>query len=361
MQQAKRYTMKPLYSFRRYMKLVSASRQRTGRSRIEYLKDLPDIVANKYGISEYYTIRLYEKVPDSYLRFKDYVALEKYLNPRHRGVVQFDKWHQYCFFKANGVPTPEVYGFVVGRRGMFGTVPFDGDPALFLERLAGLPLPIIVKPIGGGHGHNVDILDSVSAANGTLTFRQGGTVPVDRYLTTVANDPEGIILQALVTQHPALGAFNSTSTNTVRVVTLLHPDGRIEFPSVLMKLARDGSIIDNMGAGSIVAPVDLATGRLQAGCTLRDTSLYPRHPDTDAEIEGFELPFWRECLEAASHAHRCLTSARCLGWDVAITADGPSILEFNSHLAVHLYQKISGLADGPLGEVLRNEMPKAKA
>jgi glutathione synthase/RimK-type ligase-like ATP-grasp enzyme len=56
----------------------------------------------------------------------------------------------------------------------------------------------------------------------------------------------------------------------------------------------------------------------------------PVHPMTGERIEGFQLPFWKESVELALRAHETLPTIALVGWDIALTAEGPVIIEGNS-------------------------------
>jgi hypothetical protein len=71
------------------------------------------------------------------------------------------------------------------------------------------------------------------------------------------------------------------------------------------------------------------------------------HPDTGARIEGTLLPWWEESLTLALRAHRGMRSIACVGWDVALTAGGPVLVEANWAPGARLAQAPSGI---PLGD-----------
>ena len=48
-----------------------------------------------------------------------------------------------------------------------------------------------------------------------------------------------------------------------------------------------------------------------------------------AWVEGVTLPFWPELQALCLDMHRTLTRRTLIGWDVAVTADGPVMVEAN--------------------------------
>ena len=57
---------------------------------------------------------------------------------------------------------------------------------------------------------------------------------------------------------------------------------------------------------------------------------FERHPDTGVMIRGFQIPNWVELLhfteEAAMHY-----PMKYVGWDIALTPEGPALIEGNVH------------------------------
>lgn len=336
-----------------YLRFAKANKRETGRGFLQLLRDLSVIVSRGITPSEYYRLSMYEGVPADYVSVKEYVRIERLLNPRQTGVVNFDKWHQYCFFKGLGLPTPEVFGYISGRRGMLNGQLFSGDPLQLLRMLESLEKPLAIKPFGGGHGHGFDLIVASSIRRQTITLKRKGEVEVVDFLRTVASDPEGLIFQERIKQHRALSNFSSASVNTLRVLTVLRESGQVEFPAVILKVGRGATLVDNVGAGGIAAHMNLRSGKLSAGFVWPGKEAYDCHPESGFPIKGFEVPFWREALELAGSAHQNLTNARSLGWDVAITEAGPALVEMNSYVAIPVFQRMGhSLRNGVFREML---------
>ena len=54
-----------------------------------------------------------------------------------------------------------------------------------------------------------------------------------------------------------------------------------------------------------------------------------RHPDTGAVIAGHTLPLWEEAVAVTLRAHDAEPVSPAIGWDVALTPEGPVLLEAN--------------------------------
>ena len=66
------------------------------------------------------------------------------------------------------------------------------------------------------------------------------------------------------------------------------------------------------------------------------------HPDTDAQITGAVLPIWQEALDLALNAQSLLKQVPLIGWDIAISNNGPLIIEANETPDLALMQYASG-------------------
>lgn len=142
-----------------------------------------------------------------------------------------------------------------------------------------------------------------------------------------------IIVQRCLTNHPELAGLTSGGLGTARLVTSRSLDGAVEPRHAIYKMPIGGSPIDNFQANNLAAPVDLASGRLGTATRMEIALLgdrIERHPDTGALIEGTRLPHWHELVSLALRAHAAIEEVMpFVGWDIAITVDGPILVEGN--------------------------------
>jgi hypothetical protein len=104
----------------------------------------------------------------------------------------------------------------------------------------------------------------------------------------------------------------------------------------ILKVPVGDNITDNfaMGTtGNLIAFGDRDHGVLTGARTLDPsgsglTTIHV-HPDTGTRLDGFRIPFWQEALDLAKQAHKSFSEFGFLGWDLALTKDGPKFLEAN--------------------------------
>ena len=149
-----------------------------------------------------------------------------------------------------------------------------------------------------------------------------------------------LVLEVPLPSHPTIVSLVSETgpLSTFRVLTWCAVPGEPHMLRTAVRLGRPGSEVDNTQQGGLWVNVDPATHRLREAVTKKTFGLwkdgrpvrYRQHPDTLAELVGVEVPFAATCIELALRAQRELAPlAPTLGWDVALTADGPVLLEVN--------------------------------
>lgn len=141
------------------------------------------------------------------------------------------------------------------------------------------------------------------------------------------------IVQPCVRNHPDILAVTTGGLSTLRIHTVQRAGGRP--PEVLLPLAKfvvGDCPVDNMGKGNVVAPVELATGRVGTPWRVRPTGLVERvetHPDSGRPIRGLVLPDWQRALDLCRRGQTVFDEVPSIGWDVAPTPDGPVLVEAN--------------------------------
>lgn len=134
------------------------------------------------------------------------------------------------------------------------------------------------------------------------------------------------ILEECVVNIPEIAAFHPQSLNTIRVVTI----GRnAEVLGAFLRVGRGGNVVDNAHAGGIFCTVDVETGRIISRGLDTDGNYYERHPDSDKEFMGFQIPRWIEIKALLKEMHSLTPDAPVVGWDVALTPDGIEVIEAN--------------------------------
>jgi hypothetical protein len=244
----------------------------------------------------------------------------------------------------------------------------DGQPVWQAPNLLDLDQDLFVKPrIGRG-------AVGVSLYRRTAAFQYVDPTGKRLRLGEIVSDiirrfgTRPMMVLPRLRNHPAIADMATQSLITVRAVTCLNealePELAVAYLRVLAKLEPDWPT--KKPISEYAAPVDLETGRLGVMAGDKPECLsqsYERHPVTGVAVVGRLVPCWDELVALAERAHRVISDRVLVGWDVAITPDGPVLLEGNSYPDVHYPQRIHRMPYGEMriGALLRFHMARLEA
>jgi hypothetical protein len=138
------------------------------------------------------------------------------------------------------------------------------------------------------------------------------------------------LLQERIRQHADMARIHPASINTIRLVTF-NNNGHVELFFAAARFGVAGRSVDNWNAGGIAVAIDMATGCLR-GDGIQKWSYgkrADRHPDTKVLFAGYEIPCFKESVELVCKVHGYVYGMHSIGWDVAITENGPTLIEAN--------------------------------
>ena len=149
------------------------------------------------------------------------------------------------------------------------------------------------------------------------------------------------LMQRTIVQHRAISNIFSKSINTIRVETVRNiQSGEIEFLPPLLRVGTGDNNVDNWAAGGLAIGIDLERYSLAKYGFYKPKygTKATHHPNTGVEFEGYEIPYMMESLETVKRFHNYFKDIHSIGWDIAITEDGPVIIEGNDNWEISLVQ-----------------------
>ena len=157
------------------------------------------------------------------------------------------------------------------------------------------------------------------------------------------------LIETYIRQHPILARLSPSGVNTVRVFTQIRQSGEYEVLGCRLRISVN-SEVDNLAAGNLAAPIDTETGMVYGPGVYADMTrpAERNHPVSGQAIVGFQVPYWRETLAMVHEASLLDTRNRSIGWDVAITEDGPGLIEGNHDWCKLVWQLPVGKGLKPL-------------
>ena len=188
----------------------------------------------------------------------------------------------------------------------------------------------VIKMTEGSHGDSVWVIKNIKYQDGDaiLSRFDGQEVLLSSML-----GGDALIFESVVYQTKQFSAFNDSSVNTVRFMTTLWPDGSAKVIATWFKVGRAGRCVDNAGSGGNVdAAVDVETGRIYNVVEFngwRKTKEIECHPDSGTRIDGVIIENWQAIKDEVQRFQQCFPYCKAAGWDIAITDDGPVVVEVN--------------------------------
>lgn len=150
------------------------------------------------------------------------------------------------------------------------------------------------------------------------------------------------LIEECIVQHPKINEINPSSVNTIRVITVKWKDS-VDIIGAAFRIGVD-KYVDNFSAGGIAAPVEITTGKVyKPAVSKRELVTYSHHPKTNCKIEGFKIPFWDDVIDMVNGASMIIPSVKTIGWDIAITSNGPELVEGNDNWDKDILQLTTGM------------------
>ncbi|MFC7050431.1 sugar-transfer associated ATP-grasp domain-containing protein [Emcibacter nanhaiensis] len=255
------------------------------------------------------------------------------LNDRKfHGVSQY-KPLEKAYFSLFGLQTPDYLGFFHEKNGKtpVGTSLCSQED---LERLfsENPGKTVCFKKVEGHGGRGFMAFKITPSDNGT-TLQKPGTetqsTTADLYYELV-KEPDGWLIEDYLVQHPELSRLNASSVNTLRMHVFQDEKGEIHILGTRLRVGAAGSLVDNNELGGISCNVNIETGIVELAYHYSPImNTLSHHPDSKEQVVGYKVPFWEEAKELGANALSHMPKTRFLGLDIAITEEGPVMIEMN--------------------------------
>lgn len=329
-----------VYDIPPYAQVMQRVASEAGKSLGGQLKDLMMLSMRGHRLTadEYYLMRLYEDDRLSMDDKRKFVGLQKsrkiwsalnQINP-WRGMID-NKLVFEQVLRGFGLPTTKTLAIAGGAAKFPKPIGLDDERAL-KAFFANAPFPLFGKPLNSNQSLGSTQITAYRSRTNEVELHDGRRVSVGDFFGEIsASYAGGYLFQACLEQHEQLQKMTGSGVATVRLVTLDRGDGPELFRAVI-KLTGDGNVADNFWRkGNLLAPVDAETGQIGPAHSALgiDASIVDTHPVTGAQIAGVELPFWLETVDLAYNTAGLLGDSVLVGFDIAITKQGPVVVEAN--------------------------------
>jgi Sugar-transfer associated ATP-grasp len=176
-----------------------------------------------------------------------------------------------------------------------------------------------------------------------------------------------LMAQPWLRNHKSIADIADQSLLAFRVITCLGRDGE---PVVMLAMLRLLSKLEphwlHLPDEEYASEINIDTGEL--GLFLGDNFAtshihMTHHPVTGSKISGRIISEWPSIMKVARDVHAVCRHRVVVGWDIALTPQGPMVLEGNSNFDVMFLQRVigKGIGQTPLAPLLRYHLEKIVA
>ena len=309
--------------------------------------------------TDYFRKFLYRK---EIVNYKSYLSLgefykiidsPKILDPDMASILE-NKLSFALFAQKQGIPIPKLFGFNIKRHFFSNEKEYQvTSPKELLVFLTAVfednnLESLFLKPISGIGGQGCMLINKLNLQDRIQLLSE-----------TLLNS--NYIFQEKIVQHSTINKIHSKSINTIRANTYLDTNGQPHLISALMRFGCGDLVTDNEGSGGFYIAVDLDSERLKGvgrQSIVKGGTVFTHHPDSGVQLDGFELPLINEVIALAKSAATKIPT-RIIGWDIALSVEGPLIIEGNSNPSLNMADiAYGGYCDHPLVKQILSEVTK---
>ena len=269
-----------------------------------------------------------------------------------------DKLCMGAYLQGLGLPTPTIQAVYHPTRIFGGALLLrsNDEVATFLREQASYP--IFGKPIDGICSLGIANITRYDQDQDQLEFSSGSSMSVDAFVQELDSLNANYLFQTRLEPHADLIPITGNRVSTVRMFAMVDEHG----PSVFRaswKLPAGSNEADNFWrAGNVLAGIDAESGKIHRvfrRAANGDPEPISAHPDTQTSFDDLTFPCWDAMKATVVTAAGNLPGCFIQGWDVALTADGPVLIELEGDGGSPIMEQLcfdTGLLQQPYLQVL---------
>lgn len=178
---------------------------------------------------------------------------------------------------------------------------------------------IIVKPVDATGGNGVEKFTYINDEESKKLY--------DKLI-----ENNQLLVEDCIKQHRDMNKLYEKSVNTLRMFTFIR-NGQAHFLQAVLKIG-NGGVVDNFSSGGMYTYVD-ENGTVFVEAIDRDDNIFYEHPISKTKIVGFKVPMFKEAVNLVKECAKVVPEVSYVGWDVAISENGPVIVEGNCFPGVY--------------------------
>lgn len=263
------------------------------------------------------------------------LLIAPYYENKFRGIID-NKNVLAAFYQGLDIHHPKTLGFL-SEGGAYDARMLPLSPAGLVEQLnhSGAE-KVFLKPSDGIGGKGIALFTRTSTGYQTSDNQHLSPEMLAQYMRE-----HDAILQQGVNQHTALAQIYDGSVNTLRIITENFA-GQPRIVAALLRIGHSGSYVDNFSRGGIALGIDQETGQAYPEASLETAERITHHPDTQYRFGDFQVPDWPAIKSFVLRCCQQFNYFPHLGWDIALTDEGPLVIEQNIDIGPDLPQMALG-------------------
>lgn len=325
-------------NFKRLNQLANYIAKKNNKSPLYVKYDMfKNFLIYKIGYTDYFKsdyINLTKKQKEDFVTSRNFFNILAYLNPRPYRVITKDKlifnkilkdYIKRDFLDVRNSTEEDLEKFIKGKEHVFA------------------------KPNTDFGGHNIEKIKTKEIKD------------IKKFKKQLL-DKKQYLLEDEIIQHKEVNKINPNAVNTFRIITL-YKDGKAHILANSFRISLD----ENAAIQCWDAYMRVNEDGTPACKFIDDAGeIFDKHPLTGFDFNTIEkIPYVKESFEMVKEAALLIPDIRYVGWDVAITEDGPVVIEGNEYPSYGLIQNYLLNKENPghlkqIKEVLGEEFKNIK-
>jgi len=298
---------------------------------------------NKYGFTDKEIAFYSNLIQDSnisidslYISQRKYTELRRYLDYGSWKNIIHNKWISSIYFAQYKIPQPKTFGLLEPSFG----IDIHNKPLLNSTHLENLISEFdlkkfVLKHIGGGKGNSVFIVEKIEKnKNGfvyvTIDRKRLGRSEIDDLLAHHIGNLKGYKIEEFLYSHEFINRITGGGLSSLRIFTLREKPNKVKAKLGFIRFGLPNSATDHLSNGAVYASIDFENGMINEGVSnVNKTISLSVHPATGEQFMGEIIPFWDRVIQTSEKAAQSCPGLNWVGWDFALTKDGPYLIEGN--------------------------------
>ena len=168
----------------------------------------------------------------------------------------------------------------------------------------------------------------------------------DEFKSFVSNHDSNAIIEQWIDQHDSLKSIYEKSVNCIRIITITS-NAKTSVVAANITFGNDSDIANASQMGLVCLP-NINTGVVETDAYDVTGIKFENHPFSGVKFNGFQIPFWDRIIQTAVEAANVVNNVGYIGWDFAVSNDGPIIIEGNTTPGYKFFQ-LNGLLPNHIG------------